>query len=53
VLPLVFDEGTTRERHVQRVSKIEDGEHLMLDFLVERAAFAGLLVNPRLEAGDG
>jgi hypothetical protein len=45
-LPLVFDEGTTRERHVQRVSKIEDGEHLMLVFLVERAAFAGLLANP-------
>ena len=44
-LPLVFDEGTPRERHVQRVSKIEDGEHLVLDFLVERAAFAGLLAN--------
>lgn len=47
-LPLVFDEGTARERHVQRVSKIEAGEHLVLDFLLERAAFTGLLTN-RLE----
>jgi hypothetical protein len=45
-LPLVFDEGTDRERHVQRVSKIEKGEHLVLDFLLEKAAFAGLLANP-------
>lgn len=45
-LPLVFDEGTARERHVQRVSKIEGNEHLVLDFLLERAAFAGLLANP-------
>jgi hypothetical protein len=45
-LPLVFDEGTQRERHVQRVSKVEDGEHLVLDFLLEKAAFAGLLNNP-------
>jgi hypothetical protein len=44
-LPLVFDEGTARERHVQRVSKIEDGEHLSLEFLLEREAFAGLLAN--------
>lgn len=45
-LPLVFDEGTARERHVQRVSKIDGGEHMVLDFLLERAAFAGLLANP-------
>ena len=38
-LPLVFDEGTARERHVQSVSKIEDGEHLSLDFL--RGALVG------------
>jgi hypothetical protein len=44
--PLVFDEGTTRERHVQRVSKIDGGEHMVLDFLLEQAAFAGLLANP-------
>jgi hypothetical protein len=45
-LPLVFDEGTARERHVQRVSKIESGQHLVLDFLLESAAFAGLLASP-------
>jgi hypothetical protein len=45
-LPMVFDEGTERERHVQRVSKIQAGEHLVLDFLLEKAAFAGLLANP-------
>lgn len=44
-LPLVFDEGSARERHVQRVSKIEGGAHLVLDFLLEKAAFAGLLAN--------
>ena len=30
-LPLVFDEGAEKERHVQRVSKIKDGEHLVLE----------------------
>jgi hypothetical protein len=45
-LPLVFDEGTARERHVQRVSKIQGAEHLVLDFLLEQAAFAGLLADP-------
>jgi hypothetical protein len=45
-LPLVFDEGTARERHVQRVSKIEGGEHLVIDLLLEKAAFSGLLANP-------
>jgi len=45
-LPVVFNEGTDRERHVQRVSKIEQGEHLVLDLLLEQAAFAGLLANP-------
>lgn len=45
-LPLVFDEGTAHERHVQRVSKIQGAEHLVLDFLLEQAALAGLLANP-------
>lgn len=44
-LPMAFDEGTARERHVQRVSKIEGDQHLVLDFLLERAAFAGLLAS--------
>ena len=42
-LPLVFDEGTNKERHVQRVSKIEKGEHLVLDFLMATASLAGFL----------
>jgi hypothetical protein len=45
-LPLAFDEGTVRERHVQRVSKIAGGEHLVVGFLLERAALAGLLADP-------
>jgi hypothetical protein len=42
-LPMVFDEGTERERHVQRVSKVSDGQHLVLDLLLARSALAGLL----------
>jgi len=44
-LPLVFDEGTEKERHIQRVSKIHNGEHLVLDFLVATASLAGFLEN--------
>lgn len=42
-LPMTFDEGTARERHVQRVSKIVGQEHLVLDLLSADAAFAGAL----------
>ncbi len=42
-LPMVFEEGTVRERHVQRVSKIVGGEHLVLDLLLTIASFTGLL----------
>ncbi|MDX2020993.1 MAG: hypothetical protein SF187_12200 [Deltaproteobacteria bacterium] len=42
-LPMVFDEGSPRERHVQRVSKILNGDHLVVDFLLEAAAFTGFL----------
>jgi hypothetical protein len=42
-LPMSFDVGTERERHVQRVSKLEDQQHLVLDLLIEEAAFEGLL----------
>lgn len=42
-LPMTFDAGTERERHVQRVSKIEGSEHLLLDLLVADAAFEGAL----------
>jgi hypothetical protein len=41
--PLVFDEGTERERRVQRVSKLEGSEHLVLDFLLEEASLRGFL----------
>ena len=44
-LPLIFDEGTEHERHVQRVSKIDNGEHLLLDFLLEQNAFEGMLAS--------
>jgi hypothetical protein len=42
-LPMTFDPGTERERHVQRVSKIDGSEHLLLDLLVADAAFEGAL----------
>jgi hypothetical protein len=42
-LPMTFDAGTERERNVQRVSKLHDKEHLILDLLIAEAAFAGLL----------
>jgi len=42
-LPMTFGAGTEHERHVQRVSKIEGKEHLLLDLLVADAAFEGAL----------
>lgn len=42
-LPMVFEEGTARERHVQRVSKIVSGEHLVVDFLLAQSSLAGFL----------
>lgn len=42
-LPMTFDAGTERERHVQRVSKIDGDEHLVLDLLLAEAAFANAL----------
>lgn len=47
-LPMTFDAGTERERHVQRVSKLHEKEHLVLDLLLAEAAFEGLL-RERLE----
>jgi len=44
-LPLTFDEGTERERHVQRVTKIEGDEHLVLDLLLSEGAYAGFLTD--------
>ena len=44
-LPMTFDAGTERERYVQRVSKMEAGVHLVLDLLIDDAAYAGLLAD--------
>ena len=42
-LPMTFDEGTPKERHVQRVSKLEGEHHLILDLIVADAALTGFL----------
>jgi predicted nucleotidyltransferase len=42
-LPLTFEAGTPRERRVQRVSKIAEGEHLCVDLIITNTVFAGLL----------
>jgi hypothetical protein len=42
-LPMTFGAGTEHERHVQRVSKIDGNEHLLLDLLLAEAAFDGAL----------
>jgi hypothetical protein len=42
-LPMTFDTGTPRERHVQRVTKVEGEEHLIVDLILAEAAFTGLL----------
>lgn len=42
-LPMTFDAGTPRERHVQRVSKLEAGEHLLIDLILAEGAMAEML----------
>ena len=44
-LPMTFDAGTPRERHVRRISKLERDHHLILDLLLAEAAFAELLAS--------
>ncbi|CAN5866320.1 hypothetical protein BH11MYX3_BH11MYX3_27920 [soil metagenome] len=54
-LPMTFDAGTERERHVQRVSKVEGKHHLLLDLLLAEGAFVGSLddrVEVALPAGN-
>lgn len=54
-LPMTFDAGSPRERHLQRVSKIEGDEHLVLDLLLTEASFAGMLddrIEVRLPEGS-
>ncbi len=53
-LPMIFEEGTPRERHVQRVTKIVGKDHLLLDLLAAAGALAGTLedrLEVRLEEG--
>lgn len=42
-LSMTFDAGTERERNVQRVSKIEGPDHMLLDVLLANASLAGAL----------
>jgi hypothetical protein len=42
-VPMTFDAGTERERHVQRVSKVDGQQHLLLDLLLAEASLAGTL----------
>lgn len=52
--PITFGAGTSHERHVQRVNKIVGSQHLVLDFLIAEAAYAGVLddrVDVELPAG--
>lgn len=44
-LPMTFEEGTIRERHVQRVSKLDGKDHLLLDLLLERGALENTLAD--------
>ncbi len=41
--PMTFGAGTPNERHVQRVNKIVNAQHLVLDLLIAEAAYAGVL----------
>jgi hypothetical protein len=53
-IPMTFGAGTERERHVQRVSKVDGNEHLLLDLIIAEAAFEGALddrLEVRLPAG--
>ncbi len=44
-LPMTFDAGTERERHVQRVSKLEGDQHMLVDLILAEGPFAGLLTD--------
>lgn len=44
-LPMTFDAGTPKERLVQRVTKVDGDQHLILDLIIEGAAFEGLLAD--------
>ncbi len=44
-LPLRFEEGTHRERTVQRITKVEQGAHLVLDLISATGPFEGSLTD--------
>ena len=46
-LPMTFEAGTPKERHVQRVSKVVGADHLILDLLAADASLAGFLEGRR------
>ncbi len=53
-LPMTFDEGSAAERHVQRVSKIVDRQHMLLDLLLADGVLATAMddrIDVVLEAG--
>lgn len=43
VLPMTFDQGTERERHVQRITRVEGDHHLVVDLMMDEAGLAGFL----------
>lgn len=52
-LPLVFDQGSERERHVQRITKVHGDEHLILDILHASGPFSSLLERTIVVELDG
>lgn len=42
-LPMVFEYGTPRERHVQRVNKLVGRDHRILDLILADSVFEGAL----------
>ena len=53
-LPMTFEKGTLRERHLQRVTKIEGTDHLIIDLMLDEGALAGFLAESmRVELPSG
>lgn len=46
-LPQVFDEGTPSECHVERVTKVDGDQHLVVDLLQASHALSGMLDDTR------
>ena len=53
-LPMTFEQGTPRERHLQRVTKIEGTDHLIIDLMLDEGALARFLAESmRVELPSG